>query len=77
MRQFEVGSSGLFVLSSLVSGPFSVNTETFIGNTHFCLNTCVECMVCTDQLKMNLFYVQEGKASNALSLFVLSTQAAI
>ena len=34
LRQFEFGSSGLFVLSSLLFGPFSVNTQTFIGNKH-------------------------------------------
>ena len=59
LRQFEVGSSGLFVLSSLVSGPFSVNTQTFIGDMHFCINTCMECTVCTVLLMMILCYVLE------------------
>ena len=57
LRQFEFRSSGIFVLSSLVSEPFSVNTQTFIGNIHFCINICMECTVFRDQLKMILFYV--------------------
>lgn len=46
----EVGGSGLFILSSLVSGSIALQTQTFEGKIH----VCMECVVCPDQLKMIL-----------------------
>ena len=48
-------------LSLLVSGPFFLRTQTIKGNICICINTRIEYVICTDQLKIFLFYVSADK----------------
>ena len=57
----EARSPRLLVLSSLVSGPYALQTYTFKGNICLCISTWMECTMCTVQLKILCSMFEQGK----------------